>query len=167
MKDNNKPKVKYHKEVGIGTFIFDWVSFSIFAIPVLLGLWIIFDIFHDLLIDSDIIDPVEFFYILCIFFFFYGIYNYRLIKKKPFASITDENIFLDFERKSFSWSDIQEVKLEGNKKLVITHFDKGKHKKQKFDLKWLQKKEEFISNVKNNCSTRDIPYHESEEVSFW
>lgn len=171
MKDVKKEN--YAKDVGIGAFILEWIPFSIVGVLFLCGLWIVADIVYYTLVDRDFnmgdyfsgsvfLDPIEILFIISIVFFLVGINKYWQIKKKIFASITRKKLILNFGRNSFLWNDIRAVNLEGERKLIIIFADKEKCKKRKFDLKWLSRKEDFILNLKDNCTERNIPFHENE-----
>ena len=88
------------------------------------------------------------------------------MKKESYASINSEKLILKFGKDSFLWDDIQEVHSEGNRKLIITFLDEKMIRKKRFDLKWLQEKEDFIHNLKSYCTARNIPFHENE-ISFF
>lgn len=179
MKDNgNISEENYSKDVGIGAFILEWIPFSIVGVLFFSCLWIVADIVYYTLVDKDftirdyfsgsvLLDPIEILCIVSIVFFLVGVYRYWQIRRIIFASITGEKLILNFGRNSFLWSNIQAVDLEGERKLIITFADKEKRKKRKFDLKWLLRKEDFILNLKDNCTEKNIPFHESELSFFW
>ena len=88
--------------------------------------------------------------------------RYHLMKKESYASFSDKKLILRFWKDSFLWDDIQKMDLEGDRKLIITFLDIKTIKRKRFDLKWLQEKGDFIHSLKNNCTARNIPFHESE-----
>ncbi len=120
-------------------------------------------------IISDYILSKRFLYkmvwLLIVFFItslWYKRKEYHLMKKKPFASISNEKLTLNFGKDSFLWDHIQSVDLESERKLIVVFKDNGKRKKRTADLKWLSRKKDFIDKSKNNCVTQGIRYRESE-----
>ena len=135
------PKEDYSKEVGKRTFILSWIPFSIVGVLYCTCLWIAFDVIRGFLTKSNfnirdylagefsIIDPDLIPSIFFILFLFWGWRRYLSIKKKPFSSITDENIILNYGKDLFSWNAVRAVTLEGERKLIISFEKKGKVKK--------------------------------------
>lgn len=168
------PKEDYNKEVGKCTFILSWIPVSIVGALIFACTWIVLDIIDGVLTESNfsirdylagesvIIDPYLKPLVFFVLFLFWGWRRYRSMKKKPFSSITDENIILNFGKNLFSWNDIQTVTLEGERKLAISFEKKGKIKKKIFDIDWISKKEDFILSMKNKCTKRNIPFCESD-----
>lgn len=162
----------YSKDIGKSAFILEWISILLVGILFVFCFWTVADIVIGILTTSDfsirwyllndsiLVHPALPLLIAFVLFLFEGRKRYRLIKEKPFASITGDQLVLNFGKNSFLWSQIRAVDLEGNRKLTITFLDKRKDKKRIFDLKWLQKKD-FIHNLRSICRERNIPYHES------
>jgi len=46
--------------------------------------------------------------------------------------------------------------------LEVVYEEKGKRKKKAVDLRWFPEKEDFIFSLKDNCTKRDIPFHEGK-----
>jgi len=163
----------YFKDVKKSTFYLDWIPFSVVGFLLALVTYIMFFVTLHILFDKNFIlrdylphklCSIEM-VVVCIILV-YSIFAserkmFRMTKKKPFALVSDERLFLNFGRDSFLWDSIQSVDLEGGRKLIVIYSDdKGKLKSRVNDLKWLSKKEDFIHNLKNNCSKRNIPYRE-------
>lgn len=172
------PEEWYFKDVGIGTMFLGWIPFLIVCFLLAFSSWTIvrmilsailyadFDIKWYLLNESAFAAPAlpTFFTSLLSLYFFQS--AYRRMKGKSYASINSEELILKFGKDSFLWDDIQEVYLEGNRKLKIAFLDEKMMRKKRFDLKWLQGKENFIRNLKSYCTARNIPLCESE-ISFF
>ena len=168
------PKEDYSKEVGKRTFILSWIPFSIVGVLYCTCLWIAFDVIRGFLTKSNfnirdylagefsIIDPDLIPSIFFILFLFWGWRRYRSMKKKPFSSITDEDIILNFGKDLFSWNAVRAVTLEGERKLIISFEKKGKVKKKIFDIDWISKKRDFTLSVRDKCSEGNIPFYESD-----
>ena len=186
MKDNsNISEENYSKDVGIGTFILEWIPilimgtlfFTCFCIAGKIVIDIVFGVlFHrdfsiiDYLINGRIFADLDApLFIAFLFLFVFSLYGWRLyylIGKKPFASITDEKLILSFEREIFLWNQVRAVHLEDNRKLTIILEKKGKHKKNAVDLRWFPQKEDFIQSLRDICTKEDIPFYESELTYF-
>ncbi len=173
MKEGTTLEERYVKEVGIARFIVDWILISANMTLLIFGVLTLVEIFQGMVLEKDF-DIIRFLLnesflanpelpliIMFIFLFSEGYIQYSFIRKTPFASFTDEKVVLDFERKSFLWGQIQAVRLEGSKILVVFYEEEGKNKKKSLDLRWFPKKEDFILRLKNECSVRNIPFHES------
>jgi len=175
----------YSKEVGVGRFILEWAFISIVGIPLFSCLLIIIkiamDIFFHILFNRDLNiinyvlnetfyadwdEPLFIIFIFSVLYVIMGWRLYHLVKKKPFASFTDEKLILSFERKTFLWDQIQAVHLEGRRKLTVVYKEKGKRKKEAFDLRWFPKKEDFLYSLRNICTKRNIPFYESGLTYF-
>lgn len=175
MKDNDSvSEEEYFKDVKIGALILGWIPFSIVIFLITFSVWTItamilrtllyadFSIRWYLFNESAFADPALPSLVASAFCLYSMQQGYRLIKKESYASINFEKLILKFGKNSFLWDDIQEVYLEGNRKLIIAFLDEKMIRKKRFDLKWLQGKEDFIHNIKSYCSARKIPFHESE-----
>jgi len=163
----------YFKEVRKGTFIIGWIPFLVTYILcgflgcllIVLALCILFRNFAigEYLFGGSFLKdyslPVLGVFILGLW---EGRKTYRLVKKEPFASISHDKLLLNFGKDSFLWDRIQSVNLEGERKLTVISDDKDTSMKQVSDLKWFPKKKEFIHNLKDNCTERNIPYAETE-----
>ncbi|MBU7029544.1 MAG: hypothetical protein HXS48_21610 [Theionarchaea archaeon] len=163
----------YFKEVKKGTFIIGWIPFLV--IHILCGFLICLLIVLALCILSGNFAIREYLFggsflkdysVLLLGSFVLGLWEgrktYRLVKEKPFASISHDKLLLNFGKDSFLWDRIQSVNLEGERKLTVISDDKDTSKNQVNDLKWLPKKKEFIHNLKDNCIERNISYVETE-----
>ncbi len=165
----------YHKDVDKSTFILkEWVPASIMYLlfGFCLGV-ILFPAIHiysaEDFIIRDYILSKSFLYdmafpltILSIGSLWDERKKYHLIKKKPYALISNEKLTLNFGKDSFLWDHIQSVDLEDERKLIVVFKDNGRRKKRIADLKWLSRKKDFIGRLKNNCVTQNIRYKESE-----
>ena len=177
-------KENYFKDVKKSTFYFDRTPFAVVGFLLAFGTYImLFVVLHILLEENFVIEDYIFRKLRQIdtigasLFGIYGFISmnrkeYHIMVEKPFASISNERLVLNFGRDSFLWDTIQSVILEGERKLTVIYNDKRKTKRKINDLKWLSKKEDFIYNLKNNCSTRDIPYREvdmthSSQIVFY
>lgn len=92
--------------------------------------------------------------------------EYNLIKEKPYASISNEKLTLNFGKNSFLWDHIHSVNLEGERRLIVMFKENGRCEKGTVDLKWLSRKRDFIKSLENNCVTQNIHYRESEITAF-
>ncbi len=163
----------YFKEVKKGTFMVEWIPFLVMYILTgflgfllfVLAICILFRNFaiRECLFGGSFLNysivPVLWAFILGLW---KGRKIYCQIKEKPFASISHDELLLNFGKDSFLWDRVQSVNLEGERKLTVIFDDKDTSKKQVNDLKWLPKKKEFIHNLKNNCTERNMPYVETE-----
>ena len=175
----------YSKEVGVGRFILEWAFISIVGISfytcLLIIIKIVIDIFFYILFERDLNiinyvlnetfyadwdEPLLIIFIFSVYYVIQGRSLYHLVKKKPFASLTDEKLILSFERETFLWNQIQAVHLEETRKLTVVYKKKGKRKKKAFDLRWFPKKEDFLHSLKNICTKRNIPFYESGLTYF-
>ncbi len=172
MKENNSTsEEEYFKDVEISALIVEWVPVSVMII---LSAYIFIGVIIHVLFyansgmkwysitGSFFLDVTLPFLVLFVLFLLEGRKRYHLMKKESYASISDKKLILRFWRDSFLWDDIQKVDLEGNRKLIITFLDIRVIRRKRFDLNWLQEKEDFICSLKNNCTARNIPFHESE-----
>lgn len=168
----------YFKDAGMDALILEWIPILIDSVLVCISaatavgivLYSLsetdFSIRRYLLHDSPFVHPCIFFLAACALSLYEGWKRYHLIEKEPFASISDTILTLRFGKDSFLLDNIQEVDVEGDRKLTITSLDEGKIKKKKFDLKWLTSKEDFLHTLEEYCTEKSIPYHQSE-ISFF
>lgn len=174
MKNDNMQEGNYSKDIGKGTFLLEWVLALIVTIVFAISIWTVGDLIINILRESDfnirwylfndsvLVNPEIPFLFAFVLSLFEGRKRQHLIKKEYFASITNEKLILNFGRKSFLWDDIQTVNLEGQKKLTVIFLEKEKRKKGDFDLKWLSRKRDLISEIKNHCAAKNIPFHETK-----
>lgn len=164
----------FEKDIGKRIFVQEWIPIiamrilRVFCIYMVLFLIYHFYFTEDFII-RDYILRRSFFYNFGFILGFVSIFDlfdvrkeYRLLKEKPFASISNEKLILNFGKDSFLWDHIQSVDLEGERKLIVVFKDNGKHKKRIADLEWLSRKKDFIDRLKNNCVTENIRYKENE-----
>ncbi len=164
----------FEKDIRKSTFVQEWIP--LLAMRILFGFCfyvVLFLIYHfyfteDFVIRDYILRrsffcglafPLGFVFV---FDLFDGRKEYRLLREKSFASISNEKLTLNFGKDSFLWDHIQSVDLEGERKLIVVFKDNGKRKKRIADLKWLSRKKGFIERLKNNCFTQNIRYKENE-----
>ena len=168
------PEENYFKDVKKRTFYIDWIPVLVVAFLFYLVAYIVFFMILHILFGENFtigaylswkifsFDTIMFPSVCIFFMLLWSRKNYFFTKKKPFASINSERLVLYFQRDSFQWESIQSVVLEGKRKLTVVYNDEGKSRKKVNDLKWLSKKEDFIYNLKNSCSRKNIPYREAD-----
>jgi hypothetical protein len=179
MKDiNNMSEKMYSKDTGISALILEWIptyvevafiaiTVSTTAGTVLYALYTVrSNIRWYLLNDSALANPGLYLLLALAISFCVGWKRFHLIKREFFASINDEKLILRFKKDSFPWEKIQKVGLEGDRKLIITFLDEGEIKRRLVDLKWLLEKDSFINTLKDYCTAKNIPYHQSEPRFF-
>jgi hypothetical protein len=175
MKDESNMSVRrYSKDIRNGVLVLDWILLSVELTPVcILSATAIGTILHVLdntdfgitwylVNDSPLVNPGLYSLAAFALSLFEVWRRYRLIDKESFALVNGETLKLRFGKDSFLWENIQKVNLEGDRKLIITFLDKGEIKRRLVDLKWLSEKENFIDTLKNYCTEKNIPYHQSE-----
>ena len=148
----NIPEESYFKDVKKSTFYLDWTPFSVVCFLLALGTYVMFFVILHILFDKDFVlgDYIfrKLYQIDTIGAALFGVYSrisltrkrYRIMGEKPFASVSNERLGLNFGRDSFLWDSIQSVDLEGERKLTVIYNYKEKNKKKINDLKWLLKK---------------------------
>jgi len=169
---------KYAKEVGRNAFFLEWIPFLVMGILLCLSFYLVFFATLHILLEEDfvvgdyLLQKVRSVEMAAPFlaglygFFSVGRKKFRLMKEKPFSSISDEKLTLEFGKDSFTWDHIRSVYLEGQRKLIVAFEDSGKCLERTYDLKWLSKKEDFIQSLGNECQRSNIPYEETEMTSF-
>jgi len=172
------PEKSYFKETTKSNLIIAWIPFLAIAtlacICIYIGLHLIF---HILLEDSFLIgeylmrrslfaDLAWPSIVAFLISFSGGIRFYRAIREKPFVSLSEERFILNFGENSFLWDQIQKIVVEDNRKLEVIYEEKGERKEKAVDLRWFPKRENFIVDLKDNCTKRDIPFHEDELTFF-
>jgi hypothetical protein len=165
--DGNILEKTYSKDAGVSAFILEWIPISVGVTfgGTLMG--ILFEIILQILTDTGL-SREWYLYSLVGFAvaLLEGWRRYRLINREFFASVSDETLTLRFGKDSFPWETIQEVGLEGDRKLIIMFLDEGEKKRRLVNLKWLSEKEDFIHTLKDHCTEKKIPYHQGE-ISFF
>ena len=167
-------EVNYFKDVKKSIFYLDMVPTLVVAFLICLVVYIMFFVTLHILFDKNFIlgdylpqklrsyETIGF-SLGCLISIFLDIRrNYRMAKKKPFAFVNNDRLILNFGRDSFLWDSIQSVDVEGERKLTIAYYDEERTKKKVNDLKWLSKKEDFIYNLENTCSGRNISCGEAD-----
>jgi hypothetical protein len=168
MKDeSNMSEKMYSKDAGISTLMSEWIPISLGMILVSILMGIVLNKTFLVLTGTD---PDIKWYIYSLVGLIVALHDcwrrYRLIKRELFASVSVETLMLRFGKDLFLWKNIQKVSLEGDRKLIITLLDKGETKRRLVDLQWLLEKENFINTLKDHCTAKNIPYHQSEPRFF-
>ncbi len=109
------------------------------------------------------------FFLFWLFRFYWKLYH--RVQKMPFLVLSEEGIRMDRAllphvgvkvregRIETEWSAIQRIEVELNKFFVF--FQKnGKQKSEKVDLRWVEEKEDLLTNLKSECQKHQIEWIE-------
>lgn len=140
---------EYVKHIESDTFLTEWILLSLVLVPLMLLVSICFYMTFNIafsgtsnienFIDKNFIYinlEIAFFAAFLLSFISSGL-KYRSTIKKNYASMTDKMLNLEFSNFTVFWHQINEIIIEGERKLIIN----SDNTRKEFDLQWLQKKE--------------------------